>query len=159
MRLWIVNLRPKNYHELLLQGTSGFDLNFKVAIALLIRLSMPCFKGLAVSIHTPEGPLPEHSIQKQTRVSRITSYIPVPPPKISLTSDKPEPSSFAISITLLTPGLSVPYSTPKPTSDTPYPKPKLVGSLPGLGTERGKYVNTIGPYEPLTSSPNETIAA
>lgn len=120
---------------------------------------MPCFKGLAVSIHTPEGPLPEHSIQKQTRVSRITSYIPVPPPKIASTSNKPEPSSFAISITLLTPGLSVPYSTPKPTSDTPYPKPKLVGSLPGIGPERGRYTTAIGPYEPLTSSPNETIAA
>ena len=120
---------------------------------------MPCFKGLAVSIHTPDGPLPEHSIQKQTRLSRINSYIPVPPPRISATSNRAESSTFAISITLLTPGLSVPYSTPKPTTDEPFPTPQLVGGLPTLGRERGQYIGSIGPYEPLTSSPNETIAA
>ncbi|KAI9704443.1 MAG: hypothetical protein M1836_007306 [Candelina mexicana] len=122
---------------------------------------MPCFKGLAVSIHTPEGPLPEYSIQKQSRFSRITSYIPVPPAKIpedSLTN-KPEQSTFAISITLLTPGLNVPYSTPAPTEDDLIPRPKIVGGLPAYGGERGKYGTVIGPYMPLTTSPNETIAA
>jgi len=122
---------------------------------------MPCFLGLAVSIHTPDGPLPEYAIQKQSKFHRITSYIPVPPAKVPAgsTSNKPEQSTFAISITLLTPGLSVPYSTPKPTPDDPYPRPRIVGGLPGYGGERGKYGPVIGPYMPLTSSPNETIAA
>ena len=122
---------------------------------------MPCFKGLAVSIHTPDGPLPEHSIQKQSRVSRITSYIPVPPPKVNTSSStaKPEQSTFAISITLLTPGLNVPYSTPKPSPDEPYPRPQMVNGLPGITSERGRYSSAIGPYIPLTTSPNETIAA
>ncbi|KAK2770012.1 hypothetical protein FQN52_009021 [Onygenales sp. PD_12] len=113
---------------------------------------MPCFKGLAVSIHTPNGPLPEYSVQRQSRVSRIASYIPVPPPKIPDSStSKPEQSTFAISITLLIPGQSVPYSTPKPTPENPHPKAKVVGL--------GRNSNTIGPYQPLTSSPNETVAA
>ncbi|KAH7045802.1 hypothetical protein B0J12DRAFT_141451 [Macrophomina phaseolina] len=120
---------------------------------------MPCFQGLAVSIHTPDGPLPEYSIQKNSRAHRITSYIPVPPAKIPPGASKPEQSTFAISITLLTPGLNVPYSTPKPTPEDPYPRPKVVGGLPGYGNERGKYGPVIGPYIPLTSSPNETIAA
>ncbi|ETN47168.1 uncharacterized protein HMPREF1541_01359 [Cyphellophora europaea CBS 101466] len=122
---------------------------------------MPCFKGLAVSIHTPNGPLSEYSVQKQSRLSRISTYIPVPPPKIPTdgSSNKPEPSSFAISITLLTPGQDVPYSTPKPSGQTPNPKPRVVGGLPGHGDERGKYIGGIGPYVPLTTSPNETIAA
>ncbi|KAI9762705.1 MAG: hypothetical protein M1840_001172 [Geoglossum simile] len=122
---------------------------------------MPCFKGLAISIHTNDGPLPEYSILKQSRTSRITTYIPVPPPKIPTdsTTNKPEQSTFAISITLLTPGLAVPYSTPKATSDNPNPRAKTVGGLPGFGAERGKYVGVITPYMPLTSSPNETIAA
>nr|KMM72968.1 hypothetical protein CPAG_09258 [Coccidioides posadasii RMSCC 3488] len=117
---------------------------------------MPCFKGLAVSIHTPDGPLPEYSVQRQSRASRIASYIPVPPPKISdLSSGKPEQSTFAISITLLTPGMKVPYSTPKPTPENPHPKPKTVGGIPGqLATAA-----SINPYQPLTASPNETIAA
>jgi len=122
---------------------------------------MPCFKGLAVSIHTPDGPLPEHSIQKQSKFARITSYIPVPPAKVppeSLTN-KPEQSTFAISITLLTPGLNVPYSAPKPTPENPYPRPRVVGGLPGHTEERGRYSSPIGPYIPLTTSPNETIAA
>ncbi|KIW23586.1 uncharacterized protein PV07_11773 [Cladophialophora immunda] len=122
---------------------------------------MPCFKGLAVSIHTPNGPLPEYSVQRTSRLSRISAYIPVPPAQIpadSLTG-KPEQSTFAISITLLTPGQEVPYSTPKPTSDNPSPKPKLVGGLPGHTSERGKYTSSVGPYVPLTTSPNETIAA
>ncbi|MCJ1389171.1 hypothetical protein MMC18_002026 [Xylographa bjoerkii] len=122
---------------------------------------MPCFKGLAVSIHTPDGPLSEYSIQKQTRASRITSYIPVPPPKVTTSSAtaKPEQSTFAISITLLTPGLNVPYSTPKPSADDPYPRPQLVSGLPGITSDRGRYGSAIGPYVPLTTSPNETIAA
>lgn len=119
---------------------------------------MPCFKGLAVSIHTPEGPLPEHSVQRQSRASRIACYIPVPPPKIS-DAGKAEQSTFAISITLLNPGQNVPYSTPKPTPDNPSPKPKVVGGLPGQTAERGKYGPIIGPYQPLTNSPNETVAA
>lgn len=122
---------------------------------------MPCFKGLAVSIHTPNGPLPEYSLQKQSRLSRISTYIPVPPPKIPAdgSSNKPEPSSFAISITLLTPNQDVPYSTPKSTPQNPNPKPRVVGALPGHGDERAKYIGGIGPYVPLTTSPNETIAA
>ena len=122
---------------------------------------MPCFKGLAVSIHTPNGPLPEYSVQKASRLSRISTFIPVPPAKVPADSvtGKPEQSTFAISITLLTPSQEVPYSTPKPTPENPDPKPKLVGGLPGIGSERGKYTGTIGPYVPLTTSPNETIAA
>jgi hypothetical protein len=113
----------------------------------------------AVSIHTPNGPLPEHSIQKQSKFHRITSYIPVPPAKVPPGATKPEQSTFAISITLLTPGLHVPYSTPKPSPDDPNPKAKVVGGLPGSTGERGKYTPTIAPYKPLTTSPNETIAA
>ncbi|KAI9889413.1 MAG: hypothetical protein M1814_005349 [Vezdaea aestivalis] len=122
---------------------------------------MPCFKGLAVSIHTPDGPLSEHSIQKQSRVSRITSYIPVPPAKVPEDSvtNRPEQSTFAISITLLTPGMNLPYSSPKATTEDPYPRPKQVGSLPGQEGGRGSYSSAVGPYIPLTSSPNETIAA
>jgi len=122
---------------------------------------MPCFKGLAVSIHTPNGPIAEHSIQKQARASRISSYIPVPPAKVpegSLTG-KPEQSTFAISITLLTPGLNVPYSTPTPSLADPEPRPRVVGGLPGYTSERGRYGATIPPYTPRTSNPNETIAA
>lgn len=122
---------------------------------------MPCFKGLAVSIHTPDGPLPEYSIQKQSKFNRITSYIPVPPAKVPADSvtGKPEQSTFAVSITLLTPGLKVPYSTPKPTAEDPNPQGRIVGGLPGSFGERGKYGPVIPPYVPRTSSPNETIAA
>lgn len=120
---------------------------------------MPCFKGLAVSIHTPDGALPEYSIQKQLRQSRITAYIPVPAPKISSDSTRLQPSTFAISITLLVPGLAVPYSKPHPTADDPFPRHKVVGGLPGLTNERGTYGSVIGPYVPLTASANETIAA
>lgn len=122
---------------------------------------MPTFKGLAVSIHTPEGPLPEYSIQKQSRFSRISSYIPVPPPKLpqSSTQNRPEQSTFAISITLLTPGLAVPYSQPKATPGNPCPRPKLVSGLPVITGERGRYGASAAPYVPLTTSPNETIAA
>ena len=122
---------------------------------------MPCFKGLAVSIHTPDGPIGEHGIQKQSRASRISTYIPVPPAKVpeGSTTGKPEQSTFAISITLLTPGLNVPYSTPKPTADDPYPRPRVVGGLPGLGNDKHKYGPPVPPYTTRTSNPNETIAA
>lgn len=114
-----------------------------------------------MSIHTPDGPLAEHSIQKQSRACRITSYIPVPPAKVTTysTTAIPEQSTFAISITLLTPGLNVPYSTPKPTTEDSYPRPQLVSGLPGITSDRGRYTSAIGPYVPLTASPNETIAA
>lgn len=122
---------------------------------------MPCFQGLAVSIHTPDGPISEYSIQKQSRRHRITAYIPVPPAKVPLgsTTGKPEQSTFAVSITLLTPGLVIPYSTPKPTTETPFPRPKIVSGATGSTPDVGKYGPAIGPYIPLTSSPNETIAA
>ncbi|KAK5135263.1 hypothetical protein LTR08_005513 [Meristemomyces frigidus] len=122
---------------------------------------MPCFKGLAVSIHTPDGPIGEHSIQKQSRASRISSYIPVPPAKVppGSATGKPEQSTFAISITLLTPGLNVPYSTPKSSPEDPYPRPRVVGGLPGFTGERGKYGPPVPPYIPRTTNPNETIAA
>lgn len=123
---------------------------------------MPCFKGLAVSIHADGEPLPEHSTQRQSRFSRISSYIPVPTPKVpqDSTSGIPEQSKFAISITLLTPGQAVPYSTPKATPEDPYPRPRIVSSLPEItGYARGRYGLPVTPYVPLTTSPNETIAA
>ncbi|KAG5925691.1 hypothetical protein E4U42_004045 [Claviceps africana] len=121
---------------------------------------MPCFKGIAVSIHANGAPLPEYGMQKQARVSRISSYIPVPQPHLSAHSNKPEPAKFAISITLLTPGLPIPYSAPKATEDTPYPRPQYVGGLqPGLGHERVKQPGIVSPYIPMTHSENETIAA
>lgn len=116
---------------------------------------MPCFKGLAVSIHTPDGPIPEFSVQRQTRASRIACYIPVPAPKIT-ESGKAQPSTFAVSITLLNSGQSVPYSTPKPTPENPNPKPQLVGV--SESDEKGQ-THWINPYLPLTGSPNETVAA
>ncbi|KAL1311395.1 hypothetical protein AAFC00_001562 [Neodothiora populina] len=112
---------------------------------------MPCFQGLAVSIHTPDGPITEYSIQKQQKFGRITSYIPVPA--------TPQQSTFAVSITLLTPGLKVPYSAAKPSAENPYPQPMVVGGLPTTGSTRGQYQNTVKPYIPHTSSPNETVAA
>ncbi|KAI9678915.1 MAG: hypothetical protein M1829_001900 [Trizodia sp. TS-e1964] len=122
---------------------------------------MPCFKGLAVSIHAADGPLEEYSIQRQSKHGRITSYIAVPPAKVPENSrtNKPEQSTFAISITLLTPGLNVPYSTPPSTEDDPFPSPKTVGSLPSYSNDKGKNANFVGPYVPMTSSPNETVAA
>ena len=91
----------------------------------------------------------------------MSSYIPVPPAKVPLGSatGKPEQSTFAISVTLLTPGLNVPYSTPKPTQDDPFPRPRVVSGLPGYTGERGRYGPTIPPYIPRTTNPNETIAA
>ena len=121
---------------------------------------MPCFKGIAVSIHANNAPLPEYGMQKQSRLSRISSYIPVPPAELGGETNKPEPAKFAISITLLTPGIAIPYSTPKSSDDNPYPKPQFVGSLPpGSFGERGKYNGVVNPYIPITKSENETIAA
>ncbi|EFW99107.1 hypothetical protein CMQ_5528 [Grosmannia clavigera kw1407] len=119
---------------------------------------MPCFRGIAVSIHANGAPLPEHGIQKQSRVSRINSYIPVPQPQLSPDSNKPEAAKFAISITLLTPSLPIPYSTPKPTEANPYPRPQLVGELPPA-QEEGRVNGIVAPYIPMTNSENETIAA
>lgn len=108
-----------------------------------------------MSVHAQGSPLPEYSIQKQSRVSRVNTYIPVPKAK-DATAIKPEPSKFAISITLLTPGLPVPYSTPKATPEQSSPKPQIVTSFPGALTSRG---GSVGPYIPITKSENETIAA
>jgi len=121
---------------------------------------MPCFKGLAVSIHS-DGPLKENAIQRQSRQNRISSYIAVPPAKLSRDphSAKLEQPSFAISITLLTPGLNVPYSAPEPTPEEPFPRSRIVGGLPGHTNERGRYEHVIPPYVPQTTSQNETIAA
>jgi hypothetical protein len=122
---------------------------------------MPCFHGLAVSIHTTGpggGPLAEFGIQKQTKFHRITSYVPVPTPKLQPGTTKPEPATFAISITLLTPGLPVPYSQPSATEDDPQPRPKIVGSHTESSGFRNKH-GVIAPYTPVSSSANETIAA
>lgn len=121
---------------------------------------MPCFKGIAVSVHANGAPLPEYGMQKQSRMSRISTYIPVPQPKLSDDSNKPEPAKFAISITLLTAGLPIPYSAPKPTESNPYPKPQFVGGLnPGSHGERGSFTGMVNAYAPMTNSENETIAA
>ncbi|PNY28076.1 Uncharacterized protein TCAP_02004 [Tolypocladium capitatum] len=121
---------------------------------------MPCFKGIAVSIHANGAPLPEYGMQRQSRLSRISNYIPVPQPSLSGDSNKPEPAKFAISITLLTPGLPIPYSAPKASDANPYPKPQFVGGLhPASSNERGKFGGIVTPYIPMTNSDNETIAA
>lgn len=130
-------------------------------VVTLQEATMPCFKGIAVSVHADGAPLSEYSVQKQSRVSRVNTYIPVPQAKVTKdsTTSKTEPSKFAISITLLTPGLPVPYSTPKPSAADPYPQPHIVAGLPTTGNERGQYGGVIGPYTPITKSENETIAA
>ena len=123
---------------------------------------MPCFKGLAVSIHADGDPLPEHSTKRQMRANRITSYIAVPPAKVpqSSTSGIPEQSKFAISITLLCSSQPVPYSAPKPSHENPYPQPQMVASSSENGSHRRLgYGGSVQPYIPLTTSPNETIAA
>ncbi|KAA8566955.1 hypothetical protein MFRU_007g01200 [Monilinia fructicola] len=121
---------------------------------------MPCFKGIAVSVHAEGSPLPEYGINRQSRFSRINTFIPVPQPKIprDSTTNKPEPAKFAISITLLTPGLPIPYSTPKASPSNPYPQPQVVTGLPGYG-EKANFSSQVGPYIPITKSENETIAA
>lgn len=113
-----------------------------------------------MSIHTPGGPISEHSIQRHSRAGRIACFIPVPPPKIPDSgTGKVEQSTFAISVTLLSPSQNVPYSTPKPTPENPLPRPKVVGGLPGQTGERGKYSSAVMPYQALTRSPDETVAA
>ncbi|KAI0004427.1 hypothetical protein F4779DRAFT_630375 [Xylariaceae sp. FL0662B] len=120
---------------------------------------MPCFKGIAVSIHANSAPLPEYGMQKQSRLSRISTYIPVPQPQLNPETSKHEAAKFAISITLLTPGHPIPYSTPKPTAANPYPKPMYAGPLPSTSSDPSKHANAITPYIPMTNSENETIAA
>lgn len=105
---------------------------------------MPCFKGLAVSIHTPSGPLPEHNIRRQGRHHMVTSYIPVPQPEVNLETGLAEPSTFAISITLLNLGQVIPYSRHNPPFGAPH-----------LGYPRVH----PGGYEAYSASQNETVAA
>lgn len=116
---------------------------------------MPAFKGIAVSIHANGAPLTEHGIQKQSKFNRINSFIPVPSPTLSEDSRKTEPAKFAISITLLTPGLAIPYSTPKPSADNPDPTPQFAAR--DMATS--KQGPGINPYIPMTNSENETVAA
>lgn len=120
---------------------------------------MPCFRGLAISIHTPDGPLPEYSIQRQTRRSRITSYIPVPPAKVrpDALSDIPEQSTFAISITLLTPGLAIPYTNNSAASSDSSPAPQSLGDTSGQNGRGSSEI--VKPYVPVSQSSNETVAA
>lgn len=120
---------------------------------------MPCFKGIAVSIHANGAPLHEHGMQKQSRMSRVSTYIPVPSPQLNPENQKHEPARFAISITLLTPGHAIPYTTPKPTEANPHPKPLYAGPLPSNGSDATQQANRVTPYQPMTSSENETIAA
>ncbi|KAI0442778.1 hypothetical protein F4803DRAFT_349126 [Xylaria telfairii] len=120
---------------------------------------MPCFKGIAVSIHANAAPIAEYGMQKQSRLSRISTYIPVPQPQLNPDTSKHEPAKFAISITLLTPGHPIPYTTPKPTADSPHPKPLYAGPLPSMSSDPSKHANTVTPYIPMTHSENETIAA
>ncbi|KAH8156140.1 hypothetical protein CIB48_g12108 [Xylaria polymorpha] len=120
---------------------------------------MPCFKGIAVSIHANSAPIAEYGMQKQSRLSRISTYIPVPQPQLNPDTSKHEPAKFAISITLLTPGHPIPYTTPKPTADSPHPKPLYAGPLPSMSSDPSKHANTVTPYIPMTHSENETIAA
>ncbi|RYP50401.1 hypothetical protein DL768_004076 [Monosporascus sp. mg162] len=120
---------------------------------------MPCFKGIAVSIHANGAPLPEYGMQKQSRLSRISTYIPVPQPQLNPDTSKHEAAKFAISITLLTPGHPIPYTTPKPTESNPDPRPLYAGPLPDSTSDPSKHANTVTPYIPMTNSENETIAA
>lgn len=116
---------------------------------------MPAFKGIAVSIHANGAPLTEHGIQKQSKFNRINSFIPVPSPTLSEDSRKTEPAKFAISITLLTPGLAIPYSTPKPSPENPDPSPQFAARDMASSKQSGG----INPYIPMTNSDNETVAA
>ncbi|KAI5866382.1 hypothetical protein GGS23DRAFT_384860 [Durotheca rogersii] len=120
---------------------------------------MPCFKGIAVSIHANSAPLPEYGMQKQSRLSRISTYIPVPQPQLNPETSKHEAAKFAISVTLLTPGHPIPYTTPKPTPDNPHPRPLYAGPLPSSSSDPSRHANAITPYIPMTNSENETIAA
>lgn len=116
---------------------------------------MPAFKGIAVSIHANGAPLTEHGIQKQSKFSRINSFIPVPKPTLSEDSGKTEPAKFAISITLLNPGSPIPYSKPKPTPENPHPVEQFAAGDMASSKQSGG----INPYIPMTNSTNETVAA
>ncbi|KAI1842011.1 hypothetical protein JX265_001320 [Neoarthrinium moseri] len=120
---------------------------------------MPCFKGIAVSIHANSSPLSEYGMQKQSRMSRISTYIPVPSPQLNPDTSQHEPARFAISITLLTPGHPIPYTQPKKSPANPDPKPLYAGPLPSAAADPSKHANTVTPYIPMTNSENETIAA
>ncbi|KAI0477494.1 hypothetical protein GGR56DRAFT_411478 [Xylariaceae sp. FL0804] len=120
---------------------------------------MPCFKGIAVSIHANSAPLSEYGMQKQSRLSRISTYIPVPQPQLNPDTSRHEAAKFAISITLLNPGNPVPYTTPKASAEDPYPKPLYAGPLPSASSNPSKHAGAITPYIPMTNSDNETIAA
>ncbi|KAI1343054.1 hypothetical protein F5Y15DRAFT_371938 [Xylariaceae sp. FL0016] len=121
--------------------------------------TMPCFKGIAVSIHANSAPLAEYGMQKQSRLSRISTYIPVPQPQLNPDTSKHEAAKFAISITLLTPGHPIPYTQPKATDEDPSPKPLYAGPLPSTNSDPSKHANAVTPYIPMTHSENETIAA
>jgi len=101
----------------------------------------------------------EYSVQRQSRLSRIGSYITVPRAKINPVTGLPEQSTFAISITLLTPGTPVPYSRPKPTPYNPYPQPQIVAVQPGATGLPLGYSQSVPAYTPLTVNDNETVAA
>lgn len=94
-------------------------------------------------------------MQKQSKFSRINTFIPVPSPTLGEDNGKTEPAKFAISITLLTPGLPIPYSTPKPTPDNPDPTPQYAAR--DMATSRSG--SGVNPYIPMTNSENETVAA
>lgn len=94
-------------------------------------------------------------MQKQSKFSRINTFIPVPSPALSEDSGKTESAKFAISITLLTPGLPIPYSTPKPTPDNPEPTPQFAARDMAMS----KAGSGVKPYIPMTNSENETVAA
>ncbi|ORY62646.1 uncharacterized protein BCR38DRAFT_459095 [Pseudomassariella vexata] len=120
---------------------------------------MPCFKGIAVSIHANGAPLKDHGVQRNSRLSRMSSYIPVPSPQLNSETGQHEAARFAISITLLTPGHPIPYSSPKPTEADPHPSPRYAGPASIDHSDLSKYAGVEPPYIPITSSDNETIAA
>lgn len=98
-------------------------------------------------------------MQKQSRLSRISTYIPVPQPQLNPETSKHEAAKFAISITLLTPGHPIPYTTPKSSATNPHPKPLYAGPLPSTASDPPNHAHTVTPYIPMTNSENETIAA
>lgn len=109
---------------------------------------MPCYKGISVSIHAEGSPLPEYGTNKQSKYSRVNSYIAVPKQRLGIDGSPTEPAKFAISITLLTPGLPVPYSNGQ----------AIVSGLPGA-PPGPPHLKSISPYTPITSSVNETVAS
>jgi hypothetical protein len=143
--------RPTSTFQILPRDLASFDCQ--------TTFTMPCFKGIAVSIHANGAPLSEHGMQKQSRMSRISTYIPVPSPQLNPETSQHEPARFAISITLLTPGHAIPYTAPKPTPENPNPKPLFAGPLPSSSADPSRHANTVTPYIPMTNSENETIAA